>query len=165
MAVVIHTFPLVWYYTFLMQCGFKGFPNMTGTNKKTTDTTFNCWTQEEGNWRMQTNTILKTAEHSSCSSPSLSHHSAAQPLFTLGQCMAGFHKFVVIIGAGKISLLYIPNSHYFHYTFLRNNYSRITVCQDQEFCTSDAEKWHFKELYTSYNYTLCTWENFGTRRN
>jgi len=62
---------------------------------------------------MQNNTILTTAEHSSSLSPSSSHHPAAQPLFTLGQCMAGFHKFMVINGAGMIPLLYIPNSHYF----------------------------------------------------
>lgn len=41
MVVVIHTFPLVQYFTFLTQRGFKGFPNLTGTNKKTIDTTFN----------------------------------------------------------------------------------------------------------------------------
>jgi len=89
---------------------------------------------------MQNNTILTPAEHSSRLSPSLSHHPAAQPLFTLGQCMAGFRKFMAITDAGKIPLLYIPNSHYFHYIFLRNDHSRITVCQDQEFCISDAEK-------------------------
>lgn len=89
---------------------------------------------------MQNNTILTTAEHNSRLSPSSSHHPTTQPLFTLRQCMAGFCKFVVITAAGKIPLLYILNSHYFHYTFLRNNHSWITVCQDQEFCTSDAEK-------------------------
>lgn len=89
---------------------------------------------------MQNNTILTIAEHSSHLSPSSSHHPAAQPLFTLDQCMAGFCKFVVITDAGKIPLLYIQNSHYFCHTFLRNNHSRITVCQDQEFYTSDAEK-------------------------
>lgn len=94
---------------------------------------------------MQNNTILTTAEHSSRLSPSSSHHPATQPLFTLGQCMAGFRKSVVITGAGKIPLMYIPNSHYFPYTSLRNNHSRITVCQNQEFCISDAEKRHFKE--------------------
>jgi hypothetical protein len=94
---------------------------------------------------MQNNTILTIAEHTSRLSPSSSHHPAAQPLFTLGQGIAGFRKFMVITGAGKVSLLYIPNSHYFHYTFLRNSHSGITVCQDQEVCISDAEKWHFKE--------------------
>lgn len=88
---------------------------------------------------MQNNTILTIAEHSSHLSPSLSHHPAAQPLFTLAQCMAGFCKFVMT-GAGKIPLLYIPNSYYFRHTFLRNNHSGITVCQDQEFYVSDAEK-------------------------
>jgi hypothetical protein len=89
---------------------------------------------------MQNNTILRTAEHSLRLSHSLSYHPTAQPLFTLGQCMVGFHKFMAITDAGKIPLLYIPNSHYFHYIFLRNNHSGITVCQDQEFCISDAEK-------------------------
>lgn len=75
--------------------------------------------------------------------------------------MAGFRKFVVITSAGKIPLLYISNSRYFHYTFLRNNHCGITVCQDQEFYINDAEKRHFKEWYTSYNNTLCIRENFG----
>ena len=66
----------------------------------------------------------------------------------------------------KLLQVYVPKtSYYVCFLFLRNDHSKNTVGQDQEFWTTDVVKQHLEEKYIKFNYAFFIWVISGARRN
>jgi hypothetical protein len=73
--------------------------------------------------------------------------------------IAWFHYFFpeMILQADHYYCTFQRNHFTFAVFFLRNEHSRNTVRQDQEFWMNDVGKRHFEEHCIRYNYTLVIW--------